>query len=48
MKPFSLITDNYDRKARLYPALLLVAPVLIVVVGVGLATFSILKSLAGC
>jgi hypothetical protein len=52
MKPFSLITDSYDRKARLYPALLLVVPVLIVVVGVGLATFSILKSLgtvaAGC
>lgn len=52
MKPFGLITDSYDRKARLYPALLLVAPVSIAVVGVGLASLSILKSLgtvtAGC
>ena len=52
MKPFSLIIDGYDRKARLYPALLLVAPVLIAVVGVGLGNLSILKSLgtvaAGC
>ena len=27
MNPVSLITDSYERKARLYPALLLVAPV---------------------
>ena len=52
MNPFSLITDGYERKARLYPALLLVAPVVITLVGVATAKLSTLESLgtvaAGC
>ena len=33
VNPISLISDTYERKARLYPALLLAAPVIIVVDG---------------
>lgn len=52
MNPFNLITDGYERKARLYPALLLVAPVVIAIVGVASAKLSTLESIgtsvAGC
>jgi hypothetical protein len=52
MNPINLLTDEYDRKARLYPALLLVAPV----VGAGVALSSsvlpvlesLLPVLVGC
>lgn len=46
MNPINLITDGYERKARLYPALLLVAPVVATIVGVSLARLSTLESLA--
>ena len=52
MNPLSLITDGYERKARLYPALLLVAPIVIAMVGVSSTKLSTLESfataLAGC
>jgi len=52
MNPINLITDGYERKARLYPALLLVAPVVITIVGVASAKSSALESfgtaVAGC
>src|SRR5271170_428316 len=52
MNPINLITDGYERKARLYPGLLLVAPVVITLVGVASAKLSTLESLgtvaAGC
>ena len=52
MNPITLITDGYERKARLYPALLLVAPAVITLVGVASARLSALESLstvvAGC
>jgi hypothetical protein len=52
MNPINLITDGYERKARLYPALLLVAPVIITLVGMASAKLSTLESLgtvaAGC
>jgi hypothetical protein len=41
----NLIKDGYERKARLYPALLLIAPVLIMLVGVASAKLSTLESL---
>lgn len=46
MNPLSLITDGYERKARLYPALLLVAPIVITIVGVASTKLSTLESLA--
>lgn len=46
MNPFNLITDGYERKARLYPALLLVAPIIITVVGIASTKLSALESLA--
>src|SRR5216683_1483770 len=45
MNPINLITDGYERKARLCPALLLVAPLVITVVGVTSVKFSKLESL---
>jgi hypothetical protein len=52
MNPINVITDSYERKARLYPALLLVAPIVIAIVGVGSAKLSALESVgtvaAGC
>jgi hypothetical protein len=45
MNPINLISDGYERKARLYPALLLVAPVVIALVGVASAKLSTLESL---
>jgi hypothetical protein len=45
MNPINLITDGYERKARLYPALLLVAPLVITVVGVTSVKLSKLESL---
>lgn len=52
MNPLNLITDGYERKARLYPGLLLIAPVVIVLIGVASAKLSTLESfstaLAGC
>jgi hypothetical protein len=52
MNPINLITDSYERKARLYPGLLLIAPVVIVLIGVASAKLSRLESLgtalAGC
>jgi hypothetical protein len=52
MNSFNLITDGYERKARLYPALLLVAPIVITIVGVASTKLSTLESfataLAGC
>jgi hypothetical protein len=52
MTSLHLITDGYERKARLYPALLLIAPVVIIIVGVASTKLSTLESfatvLAGC
>jgi hypothetical protein len=52
MNPITVITDSYERKARLYPALLLVAPVVIAIVGAGSTKLSALESIgavvAGC
>ena len=45
MNPLYLIKDGYERKARLYPALLLISPVLIVLVGLASAKLSTLESL---
>jgi hypothetical protein len=45
MNPLNLITDGYERKARLYPALLLVAPVVMTAVAIFPAKFSGLQSL---
>lgn len=45
MNPLNLITDGYERKARLYPALLLVAPVVATAVAILPAKFSGLQSL---
>ncbi len=45
MNPLSLITDSYERKARLYPALLLVIPVVVTVVGMVSAKLSSLESI---
>lgn len=52
MNALNLITDGYERKARLYPALLLVAPIVITIVGIASTKLSTLESsaaaLAGC
>jgi hypothetical protein len=52
MTPLNLLTDGYERKARLYPALLLIAPIVITIVGVASTKLSTLESfatvLAGC
>jgi hypothetical protein len=52
MNPINLVTDGYERKARLYPALLLIAPVVITLAGVASTKLSALESLgtalAGC
>jgi hypothetical protein len=52
MNPINLVTDSYERKARLYPGLLLIAPVVITLIGVASAKLSKLESfgtaLAGC
>ena len=45
VNPISLISDTYERKARLYPALLLAAPVIIVVVAMLSAKLSALESI---
>src|SRR5437660_5339575 len=45
MNPLNLITDGYDRKARHYPALLLLAPVLVTVIAIASAKLSALQSL---
>lgn len=46
MTPINIITDGYERKARLYPALLLIAPVVGAGVAMLTAKFSGLQSLA--
>jgi hypothetical protein len=46
MNPLNLITDGYERKARLYPALFLVAPIVITIVGAAATKLSTLESLA--
>jgi hypothetical protein len=46
MTPLNLVTDGYERKARLYPALLLIAPIVITIVGVASTTLSTLESFA--
>lgn len=46
MNPANLITDPYERKARLYPALLLLTPVVVTAVGISSISFSVVKSLA--
>jgi hypothetical protein len=52
MDPLKLITDNYDRPARLYPALLLIAPIVLVIMAILPEKLTILKYLgtigAGC
>lgn len=45
MTPINLITDGYERKARLYPALLLIAPVVATAVAILSAKLSGLQSL---
>ena len=46
MHPLGLITDPYDRKARLYPALVLVIPVVATGVAIASAKLSAIQSLA--
>jgi hypothetical protein len=46
MTPINIITDGYERKARLYPALLLIAPVVVTAVAMLTAKFTVLQSLA--
>jgi hypothetical protein len=52
MKPLSLITDSYERKARLYPALLVVIPVVVTGIAVVAKKLSSLESvgaaIVGC
>jgi hypothetical protein len=45
MSPLNLITDAYDRQARLYPALLLVAPVVVTIVALFADKLSALQTL---
>ena len=47
MTPINIITDGYERKARLYPALWLISPVIVTGVALLTAKFSMLQSLAG-
>jgi hypothetical protein len=44
MNVLNLVVDPYDRQARLYPALLLIAPVVITAVGLSLADFTVFQS----
>ena len=46
MNPINLITESYERKARLYPALILIAPCVITAVAIMSAKLSALQSLA--
>lgn len=52
MNPINLATDGYERKARLYPALLLVAPIVVTAIGVASAKLTMFESFttvaAGC
>jgi hypothetical protein len=52
MNPFNLISDGYERKARLYPALIVMAPVLVTVIAIVSEKLSAVQSLgatvAGC
>lgn len=45
MNPLNLITDAFDRQTRLYPALLLIAPVVVTGVAMFSAQLSVLQSL---
>ena len=45
MNPIKVITDSYERKARLYPALLLIAPVIATGIGLLSAKLFALQSL---
>jgi hypothetical protein len=45
MNPLNLISERYDREARLYPALLLIAPVVVTAVALFSAKLSGLQSL---
>jgi hypothetical protein len=47
MSPLNLITDVYDRQARLYPALLLIAPVVVTVMALSSAKLTGLQTLGG-
>ena len=47
MTPINIITDVYERKARLYPALWLISPVIATGAALLTAKFNILQSLAG-
>jgi hypothetical protein len=47
MTPINIITDGYERKARLYPALWLISPVIVTGVALLTAKFNMLQSLAG-
>ena len=46
MNPLNLITDSYERPARLYPALLLIAPLVAAGVGILSANWTALQSVA--
>lgn len=52
MNPLTLITDTYERKARLYPALLLVIPAVVTVIGIVATKLPFLEAIgaaiAGC
>jgi hypothetical protein len=47
MNPLSLITDGYERKARLYPALVVLAPVVVTVLAIVPMQLSALQSSVG-
>src|SRR5438874_8325328 len=46
MKAFENLTDSYDRKARLYPSLLLIAPAIALIVAAVSAKYSALQAVA--
>ena len=45
MNPLDLITDSYERKARLYPAVVLLAPVVVTIIAIMSEKLSALQSL---
>lgn len=46
MKALEQLTDTYDRKARLYPSLLLIAPVIALIIAAVSAKYSALQAVA--
>jgi len=47
MNPLNLVTDGYERKARLYPALMVLLPIVVAVVAILPSNVSAFQSLVG-